>query len=438
MKKIVKHSFILSLIIVFSLTSFLYCFANSSDGAAASEDNDSSDRAAAEEDNNYSDDAQMSPAEFNPTVKTTVTVYSHSTFDESTATDDKPADGLVIEYTLYNPEEAKKLTPKIEKLQDEQFEIVDREEKALAKELIKNGRWKEIDEFDKKYVNVPLDKYYEGLGTYSLLHPNEASDAEYPDVIFEFPKSPHTSGAYYKGLNSKYPHIWGFYIFKGDKPGQYYYYTDWVEDYSSLDFSKVYFTELHNTFDITDEIEITGLTPEKQYTSLVKLLKLKDDGSTEEIASTDKVKDLEQYGVEEDTSFEADEDGNAHISAVFDGIELDEGKYVLTVECKSVDGDEPEFGHSDLKDTRETFVIEKDFDDHELFFGPLVAAENESLGEITVPEDNSSSGNSSNNSNSVETGDDNLNDIIAYAIPALLSAVLLTCLIIRRRRASCE
>lgn len=281
-----------------------------------------------------------------PKIETTVTVDDDET--RSTATDKKPAMGTIFEVTQYDDNDEKSYR-EYEKIMDKEGDIVTdvtneakKEAKALAKELLDNGRYKELLGYKNAYVRSD----YDTIVTENVSISKEDNHTN--------PKNPHSSG-YYSNLKDKYPHIMEF-CFRKRTDGKIYYWYSFFCDYSSLDYSKINKTYVSDWFNISDDIVITGLDPKKWYALKTTLLKINDDGSTKEIDST------EWYYKGNQGSrvihYEIDEDGTAKLWTYFLVDDMEEGKYVLTSELRYENGDVI-VAHDDLNNNRESFVINR-------------------------------------------------------------------------------
>ena len=382
------------------------------------------------------EDAYLKVPDGTPQVNTAVTVRSYSLNHEETSSDERAASGAILEVCFSNEKEVDKIEALKKAVSDETVDAAIKEAKELAKELSKNGRYKELSGYDNMYISKPVadsipDDIYDGIN-----HDDPDLGLAAPD-----PKTPHTSGTYYEGLNKKYPHIWEFY-FLDDKelkeisePEGTYWFSYFI-DYTSIDQSKANYTELANTFKITEQIEIRSLEPDKEYFPTVRILEINDDGSTTEIASTDMVQNVEWYSEGEKSSFKTNSSGDADLIAVFDDLALDnKGKskcnYIVTVDIKkSPEDTEPVLSHNDFSDTRESFNVFYDYDDLERYRTDK-GEEISSYGRVKLP--GAGSGSDSANRKSPDTGDDALQAVRLYSILFFLSAVGMIAIIVNRK-----
>lgn len=393
--------------------------------------------------------AEGDGADASPTIKTTVTVRSYSLNHEETSSDDRAASGAILEVCFSNEKEVAIIEASKEAISDETVDAAIKEVKELAKELSENGRYKEVTGYDNIYINkslaatIPDNIYDDGI------------DPDDPDLgpAAPDPKTPHTSGAYYEGLNKKYPHIWEFYFLDNkelkemSEPKGTYWFSYFI-DYTSIDQSKANYTELANTFKITEQIEIRGLEPDKEYFPTVRILELNDDGSTTEIASTDMVQNAEWYSEGEKSSFKTNGSGDADLIAVFDDLALDnkdksECNYVVTVDIKkSPEDTEPVLSHNDLSDTKESFNVFYEYDDLEKYRTDK-GEEISSYGRVKLPSADSDSDKrkSSDTTDSVlvkrtspDTGDNALQAVRLYSILFVSSFAAMTAIVANRKR----
>ena len=337
------------------------------------------------------------PVEKTPAVHTVVSAWDillDPVFDMESGSEDGPArlfkyideeiDESIEAEIDKQVEEADALAEKLAKKEAEQF----------ARELVANGRYKELIGEENSYHKSWADDEDDD-------EEDEDFDEEYADEEEE------DVDEYYLGIAKKYPHILEFWF---EKDGHYYF--DYDSDYSGIDFDAMYYEVPHDTFHVTDRLEYTDFEPGVKYTVIARLVRLEDSEGPAE--ST--VKEIKK-------EFTASDEGSGTIELDFGELKLDYGYYVVTAEIKD-ESDETYLEHNDLANKFESIEVVDEYGDAKAAAEDLGARQNRrGEGYIAFPAEKAYSPN---------TGDNTTEQILFYAV-VIMICVLSSLVVIYRR-----
>ena len=294
-----------------------------------------------------------------------------------------------IDYEIDKEKEAE-LDRKGEEAEQRDEALAEKEAEKLAKELVANGRYKELFGYNNRYekpwehvfgnedIYDDEDEDYDEDEDWDEYDEDEDWDEDDDDLDEEDEENIHDSGPYYSKLWEKYPHILKFWF---SKDGHYYY--DYDVDYGDLDYDSIYYTVPHDTFGIKDTVSYSNFDADSKYTVKAELIRLKaevpeDSEDSEESVDPENSEDSEdsEDSDENDGSqqyekinyikdeviktleyeFETGEDGSGSFELDFGEMTLDIARYVITLEIFDSEG-KLYAEHKDLNNTFESIEV---------------------------------------------------------------------------------
>lgn len=357
-------------------------------------DSATEEQAAGNEDEKTEDGEKETEEEQKPHIHTVLSAWDVLYDREDSivsGSEEKPAQ--ILKYTEYRVDEEKeKEIEQQEKEAEKKAEkLAEKEAQALAKELIANGRYKDLMGEENRYEKYWADEYdsdedYEDDGA----DLSEDDDNEYDDTEDTYIDSDedediedydeeedniHSGGEYYFSLQERYPHILEFWF---EEDGHYIY--DYDVDYDSIDYDSMFYEVSHDIFHVIDRVEYTNFEPGAQYSLTAQLVRLERDSSNA-LVKKDVFKEVT-------AEFSASDKGSGDIELDFGELSPDFARYVITLQI--MDSNKELYAeHNDITNNYESMEADQ---------FPIAYAKNEAKsanlrgrgkGQIRFPKDSS-------------------------------------------------